>query len=91
LARSVPRSMDRGGSMQTTHDALSPLAEPLAGLERTLIEAYAAGAGYDIESLRTRTDEQARELLKNASLYASERLAEVEARSHYLHSLKGEV
>jgi len=77
--------------MQAAHDALSPLSEPLAGLERTLIKAYAAGAGYDIESLRARTDEAAREVLKDASLYASEKLAEVEARSHYLHSLKGEV
>jgi hypothetical protein len=74
-----------------TKDEASPLSEPLAGLERTLIEAYAAGAGYDIESLRARHDETARGVLKNASRYASEKLAEVEARSHYLHSLKGEV
>jgi hypothetical protein len=78
--------------MKTAHEPLSqPLSEPLAGLERTLLAAYVAGAGYDIDVLRARTDEGAHELLKNASLYASERLAEVEARSHYLHSLKGEV
>lgn len=77
--------------MQATHEALPRVSEPLAGLEHTLIEAYAAGAGYTIESLRARTDEAARDVLKHASLYASEKLAEVEARSHYLHSLKGEV
>jgi len=77
--------------MPAAHDALSPLSQSLAGLERTLIEAYAAGAGQTIESLRARTDEAARELLKDASRYASDKLAEVEARSHYLHSLKGEV
>ena len=77
--------------MKTAHEPLSQLSEPLAGLERTLIEGYAAGAGYDIASLRARTDPTARDVLKNASLYASDKLAEVEARSHYLHSLKGEV
>ncbi|HEY7186805.1 MAG TPA: hypothetical protein VH436_09660 [Vicinamibacterales bacterium] len=77
--------------MQAKHEPPLPLSDPLAGLERTLIEAYAAGAGYDVGSLRARTDETAREVLRNASLYASEKLAEVEARSHYLHSLKGEV
>ena len=67
------------------------LADPLAPLERELIAAYVAGAGYDIEALATSTDDSAREVLKRASLYASDRLAEVEARSHYLHSLRGEV
>jgi hypothetical protein len=78
--------------MKTAHEPLSqPLSDPLAGLERTLLTAYAAGAGYDIDVLRTRSDATARAVLKDASLYASEKLAEVEARSHYLHSLKGEV
>ncbi|HEY1303874.1 MAG TPA: hypothetical protein VGF24_10025 [Vicinamibacterales bacterium] len=67
------------------------LADPLALLERELMSAYVAGAGYDIDALSTRTDDNAREVLKRASLYASDRLAEVEARSHYLHSLRGEV
>jgi hypothetical protein len=77
--------------MKAKHEAPSPLSEPLPGLERTLIAAYAAGVGHDIELLRARTDDTAREVLKKASLYASDKLAEVEARSHYLHSLKGEV
>ena len=74
-----------------TNEPESAVADPLAALERQLIAAYVAGAGYDIESLRARTDAQARDVLKNASLYASEALAEVEARSHYVHSLRGEV
>lgn len=75
----------------TTNETISrPMEEPLAELERELITAYVAGAGHDLESLLTRTDEQARQLLADASLYATARLTEVEPRSHYLRSLRGE-
>ncbi len=64
--------------------------EPLAGLERDLIRAYVAGAGQDYDVLVTRQDEAARRLLAEASRYAAAKLAEVEARSHYLRQLHGE-
>jgi len=66
------------------------IEEPLAELERQLIKAYVAGAGEDVQLLRTRTDERARQLLVNASRYASEKLSEIEARLHYLRSLHGQ-
>ena len=66
------------------------MEEPLAGLERHLIAAYIAGAGQDVHVLTRRHDDEARRLLAQASLYASEKMAEVEARSHYLHALRGE-
>ena len=68
-----------------------PVEDPLALLERDLIAAYAAGAGIDVHALYTRTDDVARRVLADASRYASEKLAEVEARSHYIHALRGEV
>jgi hypothetical protein len=64
--------------------------DPLAELERHLISAYVAGAGHVLDELRARTDEDARRLLAEASRYASAKLSEVEARSHYLHNLHGE-
>ena len=67
-----------------------PLHEPLAELERELLAAYVSGAGYDLESLRTREDSDARDILTRASVYASARLCEVEARLHYLRSLRGQ-
>jgi hypothetical protein len=67
------------------------MEEPLAELERHLIAAFIAGAGQDVQSLTSRHDDEARSLLAQASRYASEKMAEVEARSHYLHSLRGEV
>ena len=67
-----------------------PLHDPLAELERHLISAFVAGAGHDLHQLLERTDEDARRLLAEASRYASARLSEIEARSHYLHKLHGE-
>jgi hypothetical protein len=67
-----------------------PVEEPLALLERELIAAYVSGARFDVQVLQNRTDDIARHVLTDASRYASEKLAEVEARSHYMHALRGE-
>jgi hypothetical protein len=67
-----------------------PIEEPLAELERELMTAYVAGAGQDLQAVLAHSDEQARQLLTEASLYASARLTEVESRFHYLRSLRGE-
>ena len=74
----------------TDQEAKQPLQDPLAELERHLIGAYIAGAGHDLDDLRASTDEDARRLLAEASRYASAKLSEIEARSHYLHKLHGE-
>lgn len=67
-----------------------PVEEPLAALERLLISEYLASAGADLASLLRRHDEEANRMLADASKYAASRLAEVEARSHYLKKLHGE-
>ena len=67
-----------------------PLQEPLAELERELISAYLTGAGQDLHTLIARDDEDARKLLAAASRYATEKLTEIEARSHYLRHLQWE-
>ena len=76
--------------MAANHELANTIEEPLAQLERELMTAYIAGTGQDIEALVLRTDEAARQLLAQASVYASARLTEVESRSHYLKSLRGE-
>ena len=64
--------------------------EPLAELERHIIDEYVRGAGYDPVDLRNRTDPKAREILALASSFAAGKLTEVEARMHYLRSLRGQ-
>ena len=76
--------------MRTDDKDRQPLHDHLAELERHLISAYVAGAGYDFDELLRRSDEDAKRLLAEASRYASGKLSEVEARSHYLHKLHGE-
>jgi hypothetical protein len=69
---------------------VEPMHEPLAQLERELVGAYVAGTGHDLQVLRLRNDAEARAILTQASLYASTRLSEVEARLHYLQALRGQ-
>ena len=76
--------------MTTSEPINRPIEEPLAQLERELMTAYVAGAGQHLQALLARSDEQARQLLTEASLYASARLTEIESRFHYLRSLRGE-
>ena len=64
--------------------------EPLAELERRMIDEYVRGAGFDPTDLRHRTDAKAREVLALAAAFAAGKLSEVEARMHYLRSLRGQ-
>lgn len=64
-----------------------PLEEPLAELERRLIDEYIRGAGQDPDAVRTRGDEASRKLLIAASIYAATKLTEVESRAHYVRNL----
>lgn len=76
--------------MTKDQEGRPPLHDLMAELERHLISAYVTGAGHDLEQLLARSDDDARRLLAEASQYASAKLSEVEARSHYLHQLHGE-
>ena len=74
-----------------THDSdRPPIEEPFAALERLLISEYVSAAGLDLAALLQRHDEQAVRILAEASKHAAVKLAEVEARSHYLKKLHGE-
>jgi hypothetical protein len=64
-----------------------PLEEPLAELERRIIDEYIRERGHDPASLRGSADAGARQILVDASVYAATRLGEVEARSHYVRDL----
>ena len=64
-----------------------PMREPLADLERRLIDEYLRNLGHDPDALRARHDEAARKLLVEASVHAASKLTEIESRSHYVREL----
>ena len=64
-----------------------PLEEPLAELERRLIDEYVRGLGHDPGALRQRGDAAAKKILTDAAQEAALRLTEIESRSHYVHQL----
>ncbi len=73
--------------MPSDHPDVPPLHEPLAELERRIIDDYIRDRGHDPAALRASADAGARRILVEASVYAATRLSEVEARSHYVRDL----
>ena len=61
--------------------------DPLDVLERSLIDEYLRMCGHDPHKLEALPEERRHALLKEASVYASSKLSEVESRSHYIHGL----
>jgi len=56
-------------------------------MERTLIDAYLKGKGYVLEDLKRLPEGESRRLKVEASIYASNKLAEVELRAHLMQTL----
>jgi hypothetical protein len=72
----------------TTNELLPRAAEaPFSQLERSLIREYLLMRGHDRDSLARLAGPERDTLLKEASVYASGKLSEVEERSHYVHGL----
>ena len=56
-------------------------------LEKMLIEIYLKGKGYTLEGLKSLPDEEAKQLMREASIHASGKLAEVELKAHLMQVL----
>ncbi len=69
--------MDPKGNSQT----------PLEHLELALIDEFLHERGYDHAAFLALGEADRQKLLAEASTYASGRLMEVEARSHYIHDI----
>jgi hypothetical protein len=66
----------------------TPVGEdPVARLERAFIAEFLEARGYDADRLQTLSEAQVHELLKEASVYASMKLMEVEARARLVTDL----
>jgi hypothetical protein len=64
-----------------------PLEAPLGQLERSLIDEFVRAQGYDPNKLADLPEHEREKLLADASVYASGKLTEVEARSHFLDEI----
>jgi hypothetical protein len=63
------------------------MEDPEGRLEAAFIEEYLQARGYDAQALRALTEEEAKRVMKDASMYAAMKLAEVEARAHFVHEI----
>jgi hypothetical protein len=56
-------------------------------LEKMLIETYLIGKGYTLEELKGMPEEEAKRFMREASTYASGKLAEVEVKARLMQEL----
>ena len=66
-----------------------PVGDPTRELERAYIAEFLRRRGHTFESIRKLPEAARNDLLKEASVYASGRLTEVESRSHYVDDVHG--
>ena len=66
------------------------IADANAGLERAMIEEYIRTRGYDPAALQQLPEDLRGRIQAEASTHAAARLAEMEARAHYVHELHGD-
>ena len=74
--------------------ALNPdvrrLEDPESLLERAFIEEFLRARGHDPRGLAALPEDERMRLLQAASVYAAGKLAEVEARAHFVREIHGE-
>ena len=79
--------------MTAERSGMPPVEAPLSGLERMLIDEFLHLRGYDAAALAALLPAERDAVLKEASLNASAKLAEIESRAHYvadMHRERGE-
>jgi len=64
-----------------------PMEDPNGHLEEALIDEYLRLHGHEPEAVRRLPPDRVKTLLEAASTYAAGRLAEFEARAHYVHEI----
>ena len=69
--------------------AETPLEDPQAQLERALIDEFLQKHGCSLATVDHKPPGERANLLRQASLYAVTRLAEIDARAAYVHELHG--
>ena len=70
--------------MNTEHEQME---DPNALLEKALIEEYLHEKGYSLEKLHELPKDVAKQLMSDASQYASLKMEELEDRAHFVKEL----
>jgi hypothetical protein len=65
----------------------APRPDQTAELERALIAAFLEKRGHTLHSVQSLPEAEQHALMREASLYASTRLTEVESRARYVENL----
>ena len=73
-----------------TDFATCRMEDPEGRLEWSLIQEFLRARGLDADALHTLPAAEARRVLTEASVYAGAKLAEVEARAHFVHDIHGQ-
>lgn len=73
--------------MAVTKSEVRAVGDPEGKLEEALIEEFLRMRGLDIRTIRALPEDRARRVLTEASVYAADRLAEVESRAHFVHEM----
>jgi hypothetical protein len=63
------------------------MEDPHAQIEMAFIAEYLRSQGYSYEMLHELPEDEATRLMKEASLYASTKLMEMEARAHFVEEI----
>jgi hypothetical protein len=83
----VPQSFLWQGTIIARRNSMSPLEATLGQLERALIEEFVRARGYDPLRLADLPEHDRVMLLKEASVYASGKLTEMESRERFLDEI----
>ena len=67
-----------------------PMQDPEGPLERALIDEFLRTRGHDLQSVDALPELGRIRLQRQASIYAATKLAEIEARAHFVHELHGD-
>jgi hypothetical protein len=73
--------------MSDKNFGVRPMEDPTRRLEQAFIDKYLRVHGHDPQDVRLLPPGRAKALLEAASTYAAGRLAEFEARAHYVQEI----
>jgi hypothetical protein len=75
--------------MTANESGARAMEDPEGQLESALIEEFLRARGVDPVALRALSEVEAKRVLTEASVYVAAKLAEIEARAHFVHEIHG--